>query len=178
MGQPNYYELSSVREREAIARKYESLAIHLFREQNLGVICMPQRIRAETESRKSFELSKDLFLFLDTKKKLWIEVKSKDEYFTDDPDGWPFEDVTLYATNKGAERPFAVVFLSQRTQKALAVMNDETWFEGEQEDRKRSTTYPVLKAPVSSLISFSTLIERVFAELRPVETAAETEIVR
>ncbi len=155
----SYYPLESVASRAKVGRKFELFAGHMIRELGgFGLITPPWKIRAETESRKPYENTSDLYVFLNTAVKQRLEIKSKNAHFTKDPASWVYEDVTLFNANK-TNWPFAVVFVSIQTKAVLVVPNDGKWVtQRQQEDPARQTTYDVVTAPLESLISLEDFI--------------------
>ena len=146
--------------------KYVNYIAYLLQCAGVGVILPPARVRKENESRMPFVKTTDLYAFLDNRRKVPIEVKSKKDEWTT-PDTWPFEDVTLFNANKTIE-PFAVVFVSQVTRVPLVVVRDGTWYPSTQADNdpdRHGLRYDVLSAPLASLLSWDDFVTRLRAEL-------------
>lgn len=155
------YPLDDVAKRAVVGRKYEFLAGYKLHELGgFGIIFPPWKIRDEDEDRKPYESTSDIFAFLhvSVKQRLEIiEIKSKDAYFTNDPASWPFDDVTLFNSNKKVH-PFAVVFVSQQTNGMLVVPQDGRWGTSMQADPARGANYKCVNAPTESLITLENFI--------------------
>jgi hypothetical protein len=161
------YTLENFGRRFKDSLKYVNYIAYLLQRAGIGVILPPARVRAESEDRKPFEKSTDIYAFLDARKRLPLEVKSKNVEFGT-PDSWPFEDVTLYNANKASE-PYAVILVSRDTLSPLVVVRDGTWYERDQGDGdpdRNGLRYKVLAAPKASLLTWEVFAEKLREELR------------
>ena len=151
---------------------------------NIGVLTQPVIVRGNDQSAWDFAASKDVRAFYNRSCVRVLEVKSKNERFTNDPRSWPdrFDDVLLYNARKVEKGPppYAVILCSTwrpleelknewslTTIPTLAVIvSDVTDLKQRVvDDDHRNISYTGVTAPRSALLSWDAFIVRLRQDL-------------